>query len=184
VFHVGSHATVRVQLRPFDVSEWQSLTEQMDVRGYLELTIPEMATWAGPMEPQGTQPVPVLLHPFQVDWAASTGFRDAAPVTVSSGMAENEIVPDKPRMFEVPSSFELLAAAETAAPHREEAESRSDMAAFIHDPASASAVVAYLGRTAESAENVKALNALLSEARHSIRVSVESNDKGRPRKKP
>jgi hypothetical protein len=127
------------------------------------------------MAPQGEESVAVLLHAFQVDWALATGFRDAAPVTIATGKAENEIIPDQPRRIELPKT--LAAASTESQPTAAGAgepspaiERREDIAAFIEDPRSLAAVMAFLGRVGEQRETVEALNSLLREAGQPVRL--------------
>jgi hypothetical protein len=168
--------TVIIQLRPFDVPAFQAAQESMQAPGHVELTIPE--TWAGVGEstaPQGDEPVKVLLHAFQLDWALTSGYRDAAPVTLSTGKAENEIMPDQPKPLVVPVSLaavqaELTPTIAAAGDESPEMQRREDIAAFVEDPRSVVAILAFLGRVGEDRQSVEALNALLREAGHAVRL--------------
>ena len=52
----------------------------------------------------------MLLHPAEVDgkWEGH-GYTDPAPMTVSTGKAENKITPDKVRKGEVLKSLDMVA---------------------------------------------------------------------------
>jgi hypothetical protein len=175
IFSVIPQETVRIQLRPFDVASWAAPQHTMEALGHVELTIPEVATgFGGSVAPQGDDPVPVLLHAFQVDWSIQTGYRDASGVAISTGKAENEIVPDRPKTLVIGKALEeIVESIGTGAGGAEAAarEQREDVAAFIDDPRSIGTVMAFLARVGEDRENLDALNALLREAGHALRVS-------------
>ena len=92
--------TARVRLYPFNVPAFEQSTDFIDAFGHVELTIPLVWSWGGGEKTsQGNAPVRVLLHAYTIDWIPGSGYDDPAPVTLSSGQAENEIKPDQEGQF-------------------------------------------------------------------------------------
>jgi hypothetical protein len=166
------------------------------VRGYVELTVPETytkmeeGTKAGYFYEvevtQGTDPVPVLLHPSEVNgkwdgWGDGQGtYTDAAAITLSTGKAENVITPGKDPTWEISLILEAFTGRWNEAEEGDKDGLRRDIEAFVEQPESLMAVIAYLGRTGASTDNVEALNTLLSEAGLGIRLTTMSSDQRRP----
>jgi hypothetical protein len=186
---VGAHATKTITLGP------SGDESSVFVRGYLELIVPESYTktelypkywYTYEVEvSQGMDPVPVLLHPSEVNgrWA-KTGYTHSAAITVSTGQAQNEILPEKLPTAEFQNLLELVVARWTAASDQERDQLQKDVAAFVEAPDSALSVMAYLGRVGAQAKNLDPLNALLAEAGHPIRLTTAPKDRPPRRSEP
>jgi len=191
---VRSHETQAFTLGP-------SKQDWIFARGYVELTVPETYTKlevnikdpSGPSTyevqvSQGSDPVTVLLHPAEVTGKqdgsfSSLGYTDPAPIAVSTGKAENVITPDKVHTFEVQKNLEMVALLWAEANDEQKEGMLEEIAAFLEEPGSVTAVVAYLSRVGASAENVDVLNNFLSESGHAIRLTTSAREATPPPRK-
>ena len=99
-FVIYPNATARVRLMPYDAAGDNDLPALMESIGHVELSIPLIWQGSGEKEPQGKDPVPLLLHAYTVDWNQATGLRDYAPVTLAAGRAEQQLKPEQVFFFD------------------------------------------------------------------------------------
>lgn len=94
-FIIYPNATARVRLHPYDAANFADSPNPMESFGHIELSIPLIWQGSGEKQPQGKEPVPLLLHSYTFDWNQATGLRDYAPVTLAAGRAEQQLKPEQ-----------------------------------------------------------------------------------------
>lgn len=101
--------TVRVRLYPSDEAGDDGLVRYYGMTGHVELTLPTKTDYQYDQtsEPQGDQPVPVLLHAYTQD-RRDGNVRDYHPLSITPSSGPIEITPDQTPMMKVESPKELL----------------------------------------------------------------------------
>ena len=174
-FSVGSHETVRIRIRPFDVPNWDKPSGSMEMLGYVDLSIPtQIVDFAGNVEAQGDDPVPVLLYARQIDFTTSEGYHNAAEVSVATGQAENEITPDQPFGQDIAETpVEIITSNDDATAAVAARGMHDDLAGRLEDPRTLGLVLSYLGHFGGESRNRKAINKALKDAGHDVRLKED-----------
>jgi hypothetical protein len=157
------HDTAMIYLAP----NQDAPVENVRTSGYVDLSIPLLLE-QGKLQPQGDKPVPVLVHAF------SERGSEQGSIALSSGQAQNEIMPDQGIKMVFTSLSDTSEADDAELNGASSEMRRRDDAAFFESRLLASSVVAYLGQAAQTRESITALNDLLQNAGHKIRVSART----------
>lgn len=161
--------TIRIDV---DISSSWKAEDLKSLSGYAELGIPLIDRGVGSLEPQGDEPVPVLVHASR-NLGGSKWSDIRSPMTLASGQALNEIMPEQPQGWDLPSWTAVADIGEHTAEIDESLLPASDTTVFIEAPESLRKVLSYVAYLGKSTSNIDRFNEMLREAGHDLRLTSD-----------